>query len=233
MAKKGKRMTAGYEGIDRNASYSVDEAVKMIKARAVAKFDETIELALGLGLDPRKANQNLRSSVILPYGTGKSEKVAVFAQGDDAKAATDAGADMVGAEDLIERLKKGPIDVNVVIATPDMMKMIAPLAKVLGPKGLMPNPKMGTVTNDVAATVAGAKKGQAGFRLDKAGIIHTSIGRRSFTVEQLTENCKQLLSDIKRLKPAQAKGQYLKQLSVSTTMGAGIQVDLKSLEQDS
>jgi large subunit ribosomal protein L1 len=225
-----KRMNQVAEATHSTGVCAFSDAVALLKKQPPVKFDESVDIALHVGVDPRK--HTVRGVSQLPHGQGRAVKVAVFAQGDDAKAALDAGADMAGSEDLIEKLKKGPIDVNVVIATPDMMKMIAPLAKVLGPKGLMPNPKMGTVTPHVAEAVAGAKKGQAGFRLDKAGIIHTSIGRLSFSEEQLSENLKQLLADIKRMKPAQAKGQYLKKLSVSTTMGAGIHVDLKSVEQE-
>ncbi len=225
-----KRMKQIVESTDTAKVYDFNKAVSELQKAPKVKFDESIDVALQLGVDPRK--HTVRGVSQLPFGQGRTVKVAVFAEGDDAKAAKEAGADLVGAENLCDEMKKGPIDVNVVIATPDMMKIIAPLAKILGPKGLMPNPKMGTVTKHVAEAVVGAKKGQAGFRLDKAAIIHTSIGRKSFSVEHLAENCKQLMSDINRLKPAQAKGQYLKKLTLSSTMGVGLEVDLKSIGQE-
>ena len=181
MAKKGKRLSSSYDGIDRNAAYSVDEAVKMIKERAKAKFDETIELCLNLGVDPRNSDQNVRGVVALPHGTGKTMRVAVFAKGDKAEAALAAGADLVGADDLAEKIQAGEMNFDRVIATPDMMGVVGKLGKVLGPRGLMPNPKLGTVTADVATAVRNAKAGEVQFRAEKAGIVHAGVGKASFS----------------------------------------------------
>ncbi|NKB44246.1 MAG: 50S ribosomal protein L1 [Alphaproteobacteria bacterium] len=224
MAKKGKRMTAGYEGIDRNASYSVDDAVKMIKARAVAKFDETIEVSLNLGVDPRHSDQNIRGVVALPHGTGKSMRVAVFAKGDKAEAATAAGADLVGADDLAEKIQAGEMNFDRVIATPDMMGVVGKLGKVLGPRGLMPNPKLGTVTPDVETAVKNAKAGEVQFRAEKAGIVHAGVGKASFTEQQLNENVRAFLGAILKAKPTGVKGAYMKKISLSSTMGPGVKV---------
>lgn len=224
MAKKGKRITAGYEGIDRNASYTVDEAVKMIKARAVAKFDETIEVSLNLGVDPRHSDQNIRGVVALPHGTGKSMRVAVFAKGDKADAATAAGADLVGADDLAEKIQAGEMNFDRVIATPDMMGVVGKLGKVLGPRGLMPNPKLGTVTPDVETAVKNAKAGEVQFRAEKAGIVHAGIGKASFSEQQLNENVRAFLGAILKAKPTGVKGAYMKKISLSSTMGPGVKV---------
>lgn len=225
-----KRMVAVAKQFDKEKVYSVIDAVKLLQGLPEVKFDESIDVSIKIGVDARK--HSVRGVSQLPHGSGRKVRVAVFAEGDAAKQAKEAGADMVGTEDLCDKLKKGPIDVQVVIATPDMMGMVGKIAKVLGPKGLMPNPKMGTVTTHVADAIKGAKKGQAAFRLDKASIIHTTVGRRSFTAEQIKENFSQLLVDIKKLKPASAKGQFLQKLCVSTTMGPGLTVDLKSVETE-
>ncbi len=217
-------MTAGYEGIDRNASYSVDDAVKMIKARAVAKFDETIEVSLNLGVDPRHSDQNIRGVVALPHGTGKSMRVAVFAKGDKAEAATAAGADLVGADDLAEKIQAGEMNFDRVIATPDMMGVVGKLGKVLGPRGLMPNPKLGTVTPDVETAVKNAKAGEVQFRAEKAGIVHAGVGKASFTEQQLNENVRAFLGAILKAKPTGVKGAYMKKISLSSTMGPGVKV---------
>ncbi len=219
-------MTAGYEGIDRNASYSVDEAVKMIKARAVAKFDETIELSLNLGVDPRHSDQNIRGVVALPHGTGKSMRVAVFAKGDKADVAKAAGADLVGADDLAEKIQAGEMNFDRVIATPDMMGVVGKLGKVLGPRGLMPNPKLGTVTPDVETAVKNAKAGEVQFRAEKAGIVHAGVGKASFSEQQLNENVRAFLGAILKVKPTGVKGAYMKKISLSSTMGPGVKVSV-------
>ena len=229
MAKSGKRLRKAYEAIDRDAFYSVDDAVKAIKERAKAKFDETIEVAMNLGIDPRHADQNVRGVVMLPHGTGKSLRVAVFARGDKAKQALDAGADLVGAEDLAEKVQAGQMDFDRCIATPDMMAVVGRLGKVLGPRGLMPNPKLGTVTADVAEAVRAAKGGQVEFRAEKAGIIHAGVGKASFTEQALVENVKAFVGAISRAKPAGAKGTYVKKISLSSTMGPGVKISLPSV----
>lgn len=226
MAKKGKRLTAGYEGVDRNASYSVDDAVKMIKKSATAKFDETIELSLNLGVDPRHADQNVRGVVALPHGTGKTMRVAVFAKGDKADAAKAAGADLVGGDDLAEKIQGGEMNFDRVIATPDMMGVVGKLGKVLGPRGLMPNPKLGTVTPDVETAVKNAKAGEVQFRAEKAGIVHAGVGKASFTEQQLNDNVRAFLGAIVKVKPTGVKGTYLKKISLSSTMGPGIKVSV-------
>ncbi|MEQ8510660.1 MAG: 50S ribosomal protein L1 [Rhodospirillaceae bacterium] len=224
MAKKGKRLTSSYEAIDRDAFYSVDDAVKMIKERATAKFDETIELALNLGVDPRHADQNVRGVVALPHGTGKTMRVAVFAKGDKAEAAKAAGADFVGGDDLAEKIQAGETGFDRVIATPDMMGVVGKLGKVLGPRGLMPNPKLGTVTPDVETAVKNAKAGEVQFRVEKAGLVHAGIGKASFSEQQLSENLQAFLGAILKAKPTGAKGTYLKKISLSSTMGPGVKV---------
>jgi large subunit ribosomal protein L1 len=224
MAKKGKRLKAVYEGLDRDATYTVDEAVKMIKGFAKAKFDETIELSLNLGVDPRHADQNVRGVVALPHGTGKSMRVAVFAKGDKADAAKKAGADLVGGDDLAEKIQGGEMNFDRVIATPDMMGVVGKLGKVLGPRGLMPNPKLGTVTPDVETAVKNAKAGEVQFRAEKAGIVHAGVGKASFTEQQISENVKAFLSAIVKAKPSGAKGTYLKKISLSSTMGPGVKL---------
>ncbi|ANK83153.1 MAG: 50S ribosomal protein L1 [Rhizobiales bacterium NRL2] len=229
MARKGKRYTAAQEGIDRDAQVSLEEAIKAVKARAVAKFDETVEMAVNLGVDPRHADQMVRGVVQLPNGTGKTVRVAVFAKGDKADEATAAGADIVGAEDLAERVQAGDMPFDTVIATPDMMPVVGRLGKVLGPRGLMPNPKLGTVTPNVKEAIAAAKGGQVSFRVEKAGIVHAGIGKASFTEEQLLGNARSLVEALLKAKPAGAKGQYLKRAAVSSTMGPGVKIDISTL----
>jgi large subunit ribosomal protein L1 len=225
----GKRLKSAYEAIDREAFYALPDAVKMIKERAKAKFDETIEIAMNLGIDPRHADQNVRGVVQLPNGTGKTTRVAVFARGDKAKEAERAGADIVGAEDLAEKVQAGTIEFDRCIATPDMMALVGRLGKVLGPRGLMPNPKLGTVTADVTAAVKAAKGGQVEFRAEKAGLIHAGIGKASFSEEALVENVKAFVGAINRAKPSGAKGTYLKKVSLSSTMGPGVKIEVASL----
>jgi large subunit ribosomal protein L1 len=225
----GKRLRKAYEGIDRDAFYGVGDAVKIIKSNATAKFDETIEISLNLGIDPRHADQNVRGVVQLPHGTGKSLRVAVFAKGDKAKIAKDAGADVVGAEDLAEKVTAGQIDFDRVIATPDMMALVGRLGKVLGPRGLMPNPKLGTVTNDVAEAVKATKGGQVEFRAEKSGLIHAGIGKASFSEAALADNVKAFVGAINRAKPTGAKGTFLKKVSLSSTMGPGVKLDVATV----
>ncbi|HVI89242.1 MAG TPA: 50S ribosomal protein L1 [Dongiaceae bacterium] len=225
----GKRMKNAYEGIDRDGFYGVDDAVKMIKERAKAKFDETIEISMNLGIDPRHADQNVRGVVALPNGTGKTLRVAVFAKGPKAEAAKAAGADLVGAEDLAEKIQAGEMNFDRCIATPDMMVLVGKLGKVLGPRGLMPNPKLGTVTNDVAEAVKAAKGGQVEFRAEKAGIVHAGVGKASFTHEALVENVKAFVGAINRAKPAGAKGTYIKKVSLSSTMGPGLKLEVGTI----
>lgn len=224
MAKRGKRLAAGYENIDRDSSYTVDEAVKMIKNAPKAKFDETIEMALNLGVDTRHADQNVRGVVALPHGSGKTMRVAVFAKGDKAEAATAAGADLVGADDLAEKIQAGEMNFDRVIATPDMMGVVGKLGKVLGPRGLMPNPKLGTVTPDVETAVKNAKAGEVQFRAEKTGIVHAGVGKASFTEQQINENVRAFLGAIIKAKPSGAKGTYLKKISLSSTMGPGVKI---------
>src|SRR6201996_4743348 len=226
-----KRYTKAMDGLDRNKSYTVEEAVKLIKERAVAKFDETIELSLNLGVDPKHADQMVRGVVSLPSGTGRSLRVAVFAKGAKADEARKAGADLVGAEDLAEQINKGVIDFDRCIATPDMMGVVGRLGKVLGPRNLMPNPKTGTVTNDVAAAVNEVKGGKIAFKVDKAGIIHASIGRVSFSPEKLAENSQELIGAIIKAKPATAKGTYVKSVFMASSMSPGIALDAKAFIQ--
>ncbi len=227
--KKGKRLRNAYDGIDRDGFYEVTEAVKMIKERASAKFDETIELAMNLGVDPRHADQMVRGMVSLPKGTGKSVRVAVFAKGDKADAARSAGADVVGDDDLAEKVRQGEIDFERCIATPDMMPVVGKLGKILGPRGLMPNPKLGTVTQDVAEAVSAAKGGQVEFRVEKAGIIHAGVGKASFADGDLVENIRTLVDAVSKAKPSGAKGTYIKKVSVSSTMGPGLKLDVASV----
>ena len=227
MAKQTKKQKA--QAVDRDRLYGVDEAISAAKANATAKFDETIEIALNLGVDPRHADQMVRGVVTLPAGTGKDVRVAVFARGDKAEQATAAGADVVGAEDLMETIQGGTIDFDRVIATPDMMGIVGRLGKVLGPKGLMPNPKLGTVTPNVAEAVKAAKGGQVEFRVEKAGIIHSGIGKASFSEADLRANFDAFLDAIVRAKPAGAKGKYVKKVAITSTMGPGIRVDAGEL----
>ena len=225
MAKLGKRVKKAREGLDRNKFYSVDEAVKLIKSRASAKFDETIEVAMNLGVDPRHADQMVRGVVNLPNGTGRTVRVAVFARAAKAEEAQAAGADVVGAEDLVEKVQGGTIDFDRCIATPDMMGLVGRLGKVLGPRGLMPNPRVGTVTMDVAAAVKAAKGGAVEFRVEKAGIVQAGIGKASFAEDKLVENIKAFADAVSKAKPAGAKGTYIQKVSVSSTMGPGLKLE--------
>ena len=225
----GKRITKAYDGVDRLKFYSLEEAVKEIKSRAKTKFDETVDIAVRLGVNPKHADQMVRGAVVLPHGTGQTLRVAVFAKGDKAAEATKAGADKVGAEDLMEEMQSGKLDYDRVIATPDMMGQVGRLGKVLGPRGLMPNPKLGTVTNDVAEAVKAAKGGQVEFRAEKAGLIHAGVGKASFTEKALIENVKAFVSAINKAKPSGSKGTYLKKVSIASTMGPGVKLDVATL----
>ncbi|MDZ4789799.1 MAG: 50S ribosomal protein L1 [Hyphomicrobiales bacterium] len=229
MSNPGKRLKAAQKGITPEKLYGIDDAVKMVKERAKAKFDETIEIAMNLGVDPRHADQMVRGVCQLPNGTGRTARVAVFAKGDKADAARKAGADIVGAEDLVEEVQKGVINFDKCIATPDMMPLVGRLGKVLGPRGLMPNPKVGTVTNDVAEAIRGAKGGSVEFRVEKAGILHAGIGKASFTEEALIQNVKAFAEAVTRSKPTGAKGTYLKRVALSSTMGPGVTIEPSSL----
>jgi len=229
MAKLSKRMKAINEKIEAGKLYAADEAFQIVKDLPRAKFTESVDVAVNLGVDPRKSDQVVRGSSVLPNGTGKTVRVAVFAQGENADKAKAAGADIVGFDDLAEDIKKGNMDFDVVIATPDAMRVVGQLGQILGPRGLMPNPKVGTVTPDVETAVKNAKGGQVRYRTDKAGIIHCSIGNVDFEPKSLKENLEALLVDLGKAKPAAAKGHYLKKITVSTTMGAGIQIDQASL----
>jgi len=225
MATLSKRKKAAREKVDSMRAYEIDDALGLVKELATAKFPESIDVAVNLGVDPRKSDQVVRGSTVLPNGTGKTVRVAVFAQGENADKATAAGADIVGFEDLAESIKGGDLNFDVVIATPDAMRVVGQLGQILGPRGLMPNPKVGTVTADVEAAVKNAKAGQVRYRTDKAGIIHCPIGRADFEVVALKENLDALLADLKKAKPAAAKGSYVKKLTVSSTMGPGVSVD--------
>jgi large subunit ribosomal protein L1 len=224
--KRGKTIR---DKADRLKLYPAEEAFQLVKQTATAKFDESVDVSINLGIDPKKSDQTVRGSVVLPKGTGKTKRVAVFAQGDKAKAAADAGADIVGFEDLAERIKGGNIDFDIAIAAPEAMRVVGPLGQILGPRGLMPNPRVGTVTPDVATAVHNAKAGQVQYRTDKGGIVQCTIGRASFPVESLKENLTVLVDAINKAKPAGVKGVYLKKISVSSTMGIGVRVDQASL----
>jgi large subunit ribosomal protein L1 len=226
---EGKRLKNAYAEIDRTKFYAIAEAVKIIKTRATAKFDETIEIALNLGIDPRHADQMVRGVVDLPAGTGKTVRVAVFAKGAKADEAKAAGADLVGAEDLAEEVQAGKMDFDRCIATPDMMGLVGRLGKVLGPRGLMPNPKLGTVTMNVGEAVKAAKGGQVQFRAEKAGIVHAGVGKASFSEDALVSNVKAFVDAINKAKPTGAKGTYLQKVSLSSTMGPGVKLDISSL----
>lgn len=227
MTTTGKKMKAAYEKVDRNKFYTVDEGVKIIKDLAKQrKFDETVEIAVNLNIDPRHADQAVRGMFALPHGTGGSVKVAVFAKDDKAKEAKDAGADIVGAEDLAEKIKAGDMDFDRCIATPDMMPLVGQLGKVLGPKGLMPNPKLGTVTPDVKKAVEAAKGGSIEYRAEKAGVVHARVGKASFDDKKLSENVSALVKEILRVRPSGAKGSYMKKVTLSSTMGPGIKIEL-------
>jgi large subunit ribosomal protein L1 len=229
MSKPGKRYRKVTEGVDREQLYPLADAVKMVKERAVAKFDETIEVALNLGVDPRHADQMVRGVANLPNGSGRTARVAVFARGAKADEAKAAGADVVGAEDLVDTVQKGTIDFDRCVATPDMMPLVGRLGKILGPRGLMPNPKVGTVTNDVTQAVRDAKGGAVEFRVEKAGIVQAGVGKASFTAEALAENIRALTDAVNRAKPSGAKGTYLKRVALSSTQGPGVRVDPASL----
>lgn len=230
MAKVSKRMKAIVEKIVPGKVYAVNDAVSVLKTCATAKFKEGVDISVRLGVDPRKSDQVVRGACDLPHGTGRSVRIAVFAQGANAEAAKAAGAEIVGFEDLAETIKGGQMDFDLVIASPDAMRIVGQLGQILGPRGLMPNPKVGTVTPDVAGAVRRAKAGQARFRVDKAGIIHCSIGKIEFEAQQLKENLEAVLHELKKLKPGASKGIYLRKLTMSTTMGPGVVVDLASLE---
>ena len=229
MARTSKRMTNAYDGIEPENAFGIEEAVKLVKGRSSVKFDETVEIAMNLGVDPRHADQNVRGVVSLPHGTGKSVRVAVFAKGDKADEAKAAGADVVGAEDLAEQVQAGKIDFERCIATPDMMPVVGRLGRILGPRGMMPNPKLGSVTNDVAAAIEATKGGQVEFRVEKAGIVHARVGKASFDEAALVENVKAFVGAIGRAKPSGAKGTYIKRVSLSSTMGPGLKVDVASV----
>ena len=229
MAKRGKRLRKAYEAIDRETGYGIAEAVKIIKDSATTKFDETVEVAINLDVDPKHADQMVRGTVSLPHGTGKALKVAVFAKGDKAKEAEAAGAEFVGAEDLAEKIQNGETGFDRCIATPDMMAVVGKLGKILGPKGLMPNPKLGTVTQDVANAIKAAKAGQIEYRVEKEGIVHAGVGKASFSADQLVENIAAFVDAIVKAKPSGVKGTYLKRVSLTSTMGPGIRLDVASL----
>ena len=229
MANKGKRLAVAYTGIDRDTTYPMADAIKLVKSKATAKFDETVEIAMNLGVDPRHSDQMVRGVVSLPHGTGKTVRVAVFAKDAKAEEARAAGADVVGAEDLMEQVQNGQIDFDRVIATPDMMGVVGRLGKILGPRGLMPNPKLGTVTANVAEAVTASKAGQVEFRAEKAGLVHAGIGKASFSEEALLANAAAFVDAIQKAKPTGAKGTYIKRVSVSSTMGPGVKVDTANL----
>ncbi|MEZ8366291.1 50S ribosomal protein L1 [Vibrio cyclitrophicus] len=230
MAKLTKRMRVIRDKVDSTKEYEINEAVALLKELATAKFVESVDVAVNLGIDARKSDQNVRGATVLPHGTGREIRVAVFTQGANAEAAKEAGADIVGMEDLAEQVKKGVMDFDVVVASPDAMRVVGQLGTILGPRGLMPNPKVGTVTPNVAEAVKNAKAGQVRYRNDKNGIIHTTIGKASFEAKQLQENLEALLVALKKAKPSSAKGTFLKKVSISTTMGAGVAVDQASLD---
>lgn len=225
----GKRINSAREGLDRNKVYDLPEAVALLKERATAKFDETVEVAMNLGVDPRHADQMVRGVVNLPNGTGRSVRVAVFAKDAKADEAKEAGADIVGAEDLVEQVQKGEINFDRCIATPDMMPLVGRLGKVLGPRGMMPNPKVGTVTPDIAAAVQASKGGAVEFRVEKAGIVHAGIGKASFDAKAIEENVRAFADAVMKAKPSGAKGNYLKKVAISTTMGPGLKLEVTSL----
>ncbi|NAZ37381.1 50S ribosomal protein L1 [Rubellimicrobium sp. CFH 75288] len=228
MAKVGKRIRAARAAFANKANLPLEEAVALVKEHASAKFDETVEIAVNLGVDPRHADQMVRGTVLLPNGTGKTVRVAVFARGDKADQAREAGADIVGAEDLVQEIQNGRIDFDRCIATPDMMPLVGRLGKILGPRNLMPNPKVGTVTPDVAEAVRAAKGGQVQFKVEKAGIVHGGVGKTSFEADKLAQNIRAFVDAVSRAKPAGAKGTYLKKVSIASTMGPGVSVDLST-----
>ncbi len=229
MSHRSKRVREAREKIDRARSYEVDEALDLVKSLTTTRFTESVDVSVNLGVDPRKSDQVVRGSTVLPHGTGKSVRVAVFAQGSAADAAREAGADIVGFEDLADEVKGGSLNFDVAVAAPDAMRVVGPLGKILGPRGLMPNPKVGTVTPDVAGAVRKAKAGQVQYRTDRAGIIHSTIGKASFEVSSLRANLEALVADLNKAKPSTSKGVYIKKISVSTTQGPGVSVDKASL----
>jgi large subunit ribosomal protein L1 len=229
MGAIAKRMKPWAEKIQPGKQFPIDDALALVKQFATAKFDESVDVAVNLGIDPTKSDQQVRGSTVLPHGTGKSVRVAVFTSGKNTDAAREAGADIVGLEDLAEKVKAGELNFDVVVASPDAMRVVGQLGQILGPRGLMPNPKVGTVTPDVAGAVRNAKAGQVRFRADKAGVLHCTLGKASFEVSALRENLLALLADLHKAKPAAAKGVYMKRVAVSSTMGPGVQVDLSSL----
>lgn len=225
----GKKLESAYEKFDNFKEYSLDEALKLIKELSYTKFDETVEMAFNLGVDPKKTDQVVRGTVSLPHGTGKKVRVLVFAKGEKEKEALEAGADYVGAEDLVEKIQKGWLDFDKAVATPDIMGLVGKLGKILGPRGLMPNPKLGTVTFDVAKAVREIKAGKVEYKTDKAGVVHVPIGKVSFDIERLLENAKTVIDSIIRAKPSTSKGKYMKKVVVSSTMGPGIKIDLNRI----
>jgi large subunit ribosomal protein L1 len=229
MSKIGKRLKSAREGVDREKAYAVDEAVKVVKERAKAKFDETVEVAMNLGVDPKHADQMVRGVCNLPNGSGRTQRVAVFAKGPKAEEAKAAGADVVGAEDRVEQVSKGTINFDRCIATPDMMGLVGRLGKVLGPRGLMPNPRVGTVTMDVTSAIKGAKGGAVEFRVEKAGIVQAGVGKASFSDQQLVENIRAFVDAVAKAKPTGAKGTYVKKVSLSSSQGVGVKVDTSSV----
>ncbi len=229
MAKLSKKAKLVAEKVDPNKQYSISDSVSLLKEFANTKFDESVDVSVVLGVDPRKSDQNVRGASVLPHGTGKTVRVAVFTQGPNADAAKEAGADVVGMDDLADQVKKGEMDFDVVIASPDAMRVVGQLGQILGPRGLMPNPKVGTVTPDVATAVKNAKSGQVRYRTEKGGIVHCSIGKVSFAEAAIKENLEYLIADLKKAKPAAAKGVYLKKIAVSSTMGPGLVVDQNSI----
>ena len=229
MSTHGKRTMKAREGVDRTKLYPIDEAVKLVKERATSKFDETIEIAMNLGVDPRHSDQMVRGVVNVPNGSGRTQRVAVFARGAKADEAKAAGADVVGAEDLVEKVNAGQIDFDRCIATPDLMPLVGRLGKVLGPRGLMPNPKVGTVTMDVATAVKGAKGGSVEFRVEKAGIVHAGVGKSSFDAQKLVENIKAFADAVQKAKPPGAKGHFINRVAISSTMGPGVKVEPSTL----
>lgn len=225
----GRKITAEKEKIERSKEYSLEEAILIVKESSYTRFDETIDLALNLGIDPKKSDQMVRGSVVLPHGIGKKVRVLVFAKGEKEKEATDAGADIVGAEDLVEKISKGWLDFDKAVATPDMMGIVGKLGKILGPRGLMPNPKLGTVTFDISRAVKELKAGKVEYKAEKAGIVHVSIGKVSFDNQKLLDNARAVVNSIVKAKPATSKGKYLKKISISSTMGPGVRIDIASL----
>lgn len=231
MPKRGKNYQQAVQNIDRETRYAVEEAIGKVKEASYVKFDASIDAAINLGVDPRHADQMIRGAVVLPHGTGKNVRVLVFAEGDKAKEAEEAGADFVGSKDLADKIKGGWLDFDKAVAVPAMMRVVGPLGRVLGPRGLMPNPKVGTVTMDVATVVKDLKAGRVEFRVDKAGIIHCPIGRNSFDAKRIQENLEALMATLQRLKPASAKGRYIKALTLSPTMGPGVKVDVNEFAE--